>query len=146
MGFAIIPNEKLRKQFSARQDGLLPAGNVITLAAYEKAYDGSCDAWKDELRTYLRENRDIAQERFAAIPEIHTPHNEGTYLLWLNCSAMGLDDPAAFFEEKAHVKVSSGTIYGDPQCVRFNFGCPRAQLLEALDRIENAVHVWRESK
>lgn len=145
LGFAIIPNAELRAKFSSRQDGLLPSANVVTLAAYEKAYDGSCDAWKDELREYLKENRNIAEERFAGIPEIKIPHNEGTYLLWLDCSAMGLEDPAQFLLEKAHIKVSSGEIYGNPQCIRFNFGCPRSQLVEALDRIENAVKTWREN-
>ncbi len=144
MGFAIIPNPELRKKFFDQQNGLQPCGNVVTLAAYEKAYDGSCDVWKEELRAYLRENRDIAEERLNKIPEIKTPHNEGTYLLWLDCSAMGLEDPGAFFLEKAKVLMSGGEIYGDKQCVRFNYGCPRAQLLEALDRMEKAIEDWRK--
>lgn len=146
LGFAIIPNKKLREEFSVRQDGLLPCANVLTIAAYEKAYDGSCDVWKEDLRTYLRENRDLAEERFRGIPEISTPHNEGTYLLWLDCSGLGMEDPAEFLLKKAHVKVSSGKIYGYQRYVRFNYGCPRSQLIEALDRIENAVRAWRESK
>lgn len=146
MGFAIIPNEELRAKFISRQDGLQPSGNVVTLAAYEKAYDGSCDTWKEELREYLAENRDLAEERFGKIPEIRTPHNEGTYLLWLDCSSMGLENPAEFFLEKAHVKVCDGEIYGNRQCVRFNYGCPRSQLLEALDRMEKAILEWREAK
>lgn len=144
MGFAIIPNEELRAKFVSQQDGLLPSGNVITLAAYEKAYDGSCDVWKEELREYLKVNRDIAEECFNKIPELKTPHNEGTYLLWVDCSALGLENPAEFILEKAHVKVSGGEIYGNPQCVRFNYGCPRAQLVEALSRIEKAIEEWRK--
>ena len=146
MGFAIIPNEGLRAKFVSRQDGLQPCGNVLTLAAYEKAYDGSCDGWKDALRAYLTENRDLAEARFNAIPEIKIPHNEGTYLLWLDCSAMGLENPAEFFLDKAHVKVSDGEIYGDRQCVRFNFACPKSQLTEALDRMEAAIRAWRETE
>ena len=146
MGFAIIPSERLREKFISRQDGLQPCANVLTLAAYEKAYDGSCDEWKEELRAYLRENRDLAEERFRRIPEIKTPHNEGTYLLWLDCTALGMDDPAKFFLEKARVMVSSGKIYGYQWYVRFNYGCPRSQLEEALDRIENAIIEWRASK
>lgn len=146
MGFAIIPNEELRAKFVSRQDGLQPSGNVVTLAAYEKAYDGSCDTWKEELRTYLAENRDVAESFFRKIPEIQFPHNEGTYLLWLDCSAMGLPNPSEFFLEKAHVKVCDGEIYGYRQCVRFNYGCPRNQLLEALERMEKAISEWRENK
>ncbi len=139
MGFAIIPNRELREKFSSRQDGLLPCANVITLAAYEKAYNGSCDEWKAELRDYLRANRDYAEARFAAIPEIRTPHNEGTYLLWLDCGKLGMEDPAEFFLKNAHVLVSSGKIYGYQRYVRFNYACPRAQLEEAIDRMERAI-------
>ncbi len=143
MGFAIIPNEELRSNFSRRQDGLLPSPNVITLAAYEKAYDGSCTPWKEELKTYLRANRDLAEARLNQIPELKTPHNEGTYLLWIDCSALKLEDPAAFFLEHAHVRVSPGQIYGDKQFVRFNFACPKSQLIDALDRMEAAIQTLR---
>lgn len=139
MGFVIIPNAQLRERFVKQQDGLQPSGNVLTLAAYEKAYDGSCDEWKAELRAYLKENRDIAEAAFAEMPGLKVPRNEGTYLLWVDCSALGLEDPSEFFLEKAHVKVCSGEIYGNIQCVRFNYGCPRAQLIEALSRMRSAL-------
>lgn len=146
LGFAIIPNADLRAKFVSRQDGLQPSGNVVTLAAYEKAYDGSCDQWKKELREYLAGNRDMAEDCFRKIPEIKLPHNEGTYLLWLDCSDMGLENPSEFFLEKAQVKVCDGEIYGYGQCVRFNYGCPRSQLQETLDRMEKAIEKWRETK
>ena len=145
-GFAIIPDPKVRKKFIRQQDGLQACSNALTLAAYNKAYDGSCDGWKDALRAYLSENRDIAEARFAQIPELKNPHNEGTYLLWLDCTGLGVEDAAKFFEEEAKVKVCAGVIYGDPTCVRFNYGCPRAQLVEALDRMEAAIKKLRESK
>lgn len=144
MGFAIIPNKELRESFSARQDGLLACSNVLTLAAYEKAYDGSCDEWKEELRAYLRENRDIAEERFSRLPELRVPHNEGTYLLWIDCTALGFDDPSEFFLKEARVKVSAGRAYGYDSFVRFNYGCPRTQLVEAIDRMERAIVKRRE--
>ena len=42
--------------------------------------------------------------------------------------------------------VSSGKIYGYQRYVRFNYGCPRTQLVEAIDRIENAICEWRKTK
>ena len=142
MGFAIIPNEELRAKFISQQDGLQPAGNILTIAAYEKAYDGSCDEWKDGLRDYLRGNRDIAEARFNAIPGVRTGHNEGTYLLWVDCSALGLEDPAKFFLDNARVRVNSGAMYGDVQHIRFNYGCPRAQMVEAIDRTIAQLQPW----
>jgi cystathionine beta-lyase len=146
MGFAIIPNKELRAKFISQQDGLLPCPNVLTLAAYEKAYDGSCDGWKAELRDYLRANRDYAHARLSAIAGLRLPHNEGTYLFWVDCSALGLANPAEFFEQEAHVKVCDGDIYGNRQCVRLNYGCPRSQLKEALDRMERAITALRGKK
>lgn len=139
LGFAIIPNKELRDRFAVRLDGLLPCGNVLTLAAYEKAYDGSCDEWKNALREHLRANRDYMEERIAKIPELRMTHNEGTYLSWIDCSALRLPNPAEYFLKEAKVKVSDGTIYGNTQCVRLNFGCPKAQLEEALDRLESSI-------
>ncbi len=146
MGFAIIPNKELREAFISHFDGLQASGNVLTIAAYEKAYDGSCDGWKDGLREHLRGNRDIAEQRFNAIPELRTTHNEGTYLLWIDCTKLGLENPMEFFLEKAKVRVSPGTSYGNPNFVRFNFGCTREQMIEAIDRMEHAINAWREEK
>lgn len=146
MGFAIVPDEKIRNMLISQQDGLLPCGNVLSIAAYEKAYDGSCEDWKNALRDYLRVNRDLAEACFKKFPEIKIPHNEGTYLLWLDCTDMGLEDPAAFFLEKAQVKVCAGEIYGYKQGLRFNYACPREQLVEALSRMEKAINQWRAEK
>lgn len=139
MGFAIIPEEELRNRMIRQQDGRLPAHNVVTLAAYKKAYDGSCDAWKKELREYLKGNRDYLEQRLAAFPGILATHNEGTYLSWLDCSGLGLEDPCDFFLKKARVMLSPGALFGDPQSVRLNFACPKEQLAEVLDRMEKAV-------
>ena len=146
MGFAIIPNGELRAKFERQQDGLQACPNVITLAAYEKAYDGSCDVWKEELRDYLRINRDLCEETFGKFPELKFPHNEGTYLLWVDCSALGVEDPAAFFLEKARVRVNNGDMYGDSRFIRFNYGCTHAQVTEALARMEKALLEWKAGR
>lgn len=143
MGFAIIPNPELRKKFQKEQDGRVSSGNVLTLAAYEKAYDGSCDTWKEELRSYLKKNKYYLESWAERVPEIKIPKNEGTYLSWLDCSALKQEDPAEYFLKEAKVQVSSGEIYGNKQCVRLNYGCPFAQLEDALERIESAVKKLR---
>lgn len=139
MGFAIIPNPQIRHRFQKEQDGRVSSGNVLSLAAYEKAYDGSCDTWKEELRSYLRGNKYYLEAWAEMMPEIRIPRNEGTYLAWLDCSALELENPADYFLKEAKVQVSSGEIFGNIQCVRLNYGCPRSQLVEALDRMGAAV-------
>lgn len=143
-GFAVIPNKELRERFVQFQAGRVPSSNVLTLAAYEKAYDGSCDEWKDELRDYLRGNRDYLESRIAGIPELRMTHNEGTYLSWIDCSSLKLENPRNYFFEEAKVQFSDGANYGNVQFVRLNFGCPRAQLKETLDRMEAAIERLRK--
>lgn len=61
-----------------------------------------------------------------------------SYLAWIDMSALGLDDPVAFFEQ-AGVGLSPGAQFGNGQFVRLNFGCTRARLTEALARMEKAI-------
>jgi len=138
--FAIIPNDDLRKRFMAKQVGRQQPANVFTAAAYEKAFDGSCDEWKAELLDYLRGNRDYLEERISQIEGLSMTHVEGTYLAWIDCSALQVEDTEDFFMEAAKVQLIRGNAMDlDPTHTRLNFGCPRAQLVEALDRIEAAV-------
>ena len=89
----------------------------------------------------LEVNRDFTVEYIREnIPEISVWSPEGTYLLWLDCSKLNLenDELNQFFLEKAKVKMNPGYRFG-AQCstyMRLNIGCPRAQLKEALARIE----------
>ena len=62
---------------------------------------------------------------------------EGTYLAWLDCGALGLDDPQAYFLEHARVAFSAGSDFGArySKFIRLNFGCTRATLEEAVERL-----------
>ena len=91
---------------------------------------------------YLQANRDYllhaVQTRLPGI-RMHAP--QGTYLAWLDCSALGLDDPHAFFLEQAKVGLSAGLEFGDDcgQFVRLNFGCPRALLEDGIQRLQDSL-------
>lgn len=139
LGYAIIPNPELRAQFEYELLGTMASFNVMTLAAYEKLYDGSCDEWKEALRKHLRQNRDILEDWVSRTEGITMPHNQATYLAFLDCSGLGLENPADFFLKEAKVMLSDGEIFGDRQSVRLNYGCSRNQLCEVLERMENAI-------
>lgn len=139
MAYVIIPNAQLRERFFEETHACFGRGEALNAAAFRAAYNGSCDEWKRELIDYLRGNRDYMEQRVAAIPGISVLHNEGTYLAWIDCRKLGLDDPKQFFMDKARVLPSGGAEFGDGQCIRLNFGCPRSQLKEALDRMESAI-------
>lgn len=135
--FAIIPNTALRQQFQALRYGLVGESNLLgqmaTIAALEEG-----EAWRQAHLSYLRDNAQLVKERIDAMPLLKTSRVDATFLAWIDASALGVANPQAFFE--AHgVGLSAGADFGAPQYVRLNFGCGREILVEALQRIENAV-------
>lgn len=135
--FAIIPDNKLRHRFNQAMRGIVPAPNVLGLVATEAAYREG-DAWRQELLAYLRTNRDLVCEAIESMPGLRMTRPEATYLAWIDCREAGLDEPAAFFEA-AGVGLSDGSPFGMPGFVRLNFGCPRATLEAALERMAAAL-------
>ena len=136
--FAIVPDAGLRRRFRAAMDGIVPAVNVLGLAACEAALRHG-GAWRQDLLAYLRGNHALLQDRLADIPGLSLTPVEATYLAWIRTD---IDEPVAFFEQ-AGVGLSAGRDFGlgdDWQrFVRMNFGCPRATLEQAIDRILRAV-------
>ena len=67
---------------------------------------------------------------------------EATYLAWLDCRRCGIDgSPHQFFLERARVALQDGAWFGPggEGFVRVNFGCTRATLAEALERMKTAL-------
>jgi cystathionine beta-lyase len=140
--FAIIPDAELRQRFQAVQADLVPGIDVLGYTAILTAYrDGQ--PWLDAVLAYLQANRDFLFDYVAAhLPGIHMAKPEGTYLAWLDCRGVGLPgNPHKFFLEKAKVAVNDGATFGQggEGFVRLNFACPRATLVEALERMGDAL-------
>jgi len=114
-------------------------GSVAQTAAYTLGAP-----WLDALILYLDENRKLAEAFFREhAPAIVPARMEGTYLMWLDCRKLGMDQPALekFFVEKAGVGLSSGTQFGEAGVgfMRINLAAPRARVEEGLRRIAEAV-------
>lgn len=141
-GFAVIPNAELRQQYRQTVEKLVLHPNGFGLTAAKAAYT-QCDDWLRELRVYLTANRDtlVAYVR-EHLPGIRTTVPDATYLAWLDCRALDLQpDPFRFFLEHAKVALNDGATFGPggEGFVRLNFGCPRATLLEGLERMKRAI-------
>jgi cystathionine beta-lyase len=110
--------------------GPTPLGIAASTAAYRDGGD-----WLDRLVAYLEGNRAALLELLAAeVPAIRCRPPEATFLAWLDCSALGLADPARFFLDDARVALSDGPPFG-PGCeqhVRLNFGTSRALLARVV--------------
>ncbi len=130
---AIIPNPELRQKLVRARSGIVPEVDVLALVAAQAAYQHG-QAWLDALLIYLRANRDLVTERINAMPGLLLQPIEATYLAWIDCSQLAVDNPHAFFEQ-AGVGLSPGLDFGNRRFVRLNFGCRRELLLQALDRM-----------
>jgi cystathionine beta-lyase len=114
-------------------------GPVALMAAYNESED-----WIDELNQYLWGNyQALCQYAEEHLPEWKVRPMEGTYLPWVDITATGLSSQAYADKllKEAKVWVNPGTMYGAQSgegYIRLNIACPRALLMEALERIHNA--------
>ncbi len=138
---AIIPDAMRRARFIRATAGIVAEVTCLGFVACEAAYR-DCEPWRQQLLAYLRGNRDLLLDFIAReLPGVKVEAQiEATYLAWLNVSALGLENPAAHFEQHG-VGLSDGAMFGAPRGthVRVNFGCTRATLTEALRRMKAAV-------
>jgi cystathionine beta-lyase len=145
----IIPNAGLRARFkkTLKSNGLGGIG-PFGLVALEAAYNYG-DEWLDQALDYMEGNLDYLEDYVAQhIPRISLVRPEGTYLAWLDCRALGLDKWALkrLMLEEARVFLDDGFIFGPEGegFQRINVACPRSILIEALERIKEAVDgLWR---
>jgi cysteine-S-conjugate beta-lyase len=138
----IIPNKKLRDGF--HESGMTHGINLFGLTALEAAYRYG-DEWLEQLLDYLQANLDFTMKYFKEkIPKIRVIKPQGTYLLWLDCRGLGLDDKALsnFMKGQAKIGLDDGSMFGagGSGFERMNIACPRSLLKEALQRIEKAVN------
>ncbi|QDY42184.1 MalY/PatB family protein [Candidatus Pantoea soli] len=138
---AIIPDAGLRKRFRQVREGIVPGVDILALVAAEAAWRGG-DAWLDAQLEYLRGNRDWLVAQVNALPELSMVTPEATYLGWIDASQLDVASPALYFE-KHGLGFSPGRDFGDDRFVRFNFGCTRALLEQAVDRLQQAVSARR---
>jgi cystathionine beta-lyase len=140
----IIPNKKLRNDFSNMRSGILPGPNLFGYVALEAAYRFG-DEWLKQVLDYLQGNLDFMLAYFAdRIPKIKVIQPQGTYLIWLDCRQLDMDNLSlkSFLREKARVGLNDGFLFGEAGSgfQRINIACPRSILEEALRRIETAVN------
>lgn len=139
-----IPNENLRKAFKTEIDRTgYDEPNALGVVACEAAYRAGED-WLDQLKAYLLKNlnflRDFLQEK---LPQIHLVEPEGTYLVWLDCSELGITGKELdqFIVDKAGLWLDGGSMFGPSGAAfqRVNIACPQATLELALNKLKAAV-------
>ena len=131
-----VAQEKIRHALRVNRTGDL---NVFGFVASKTAWD-ECAPWLDELRDYIHGNYTallaFVRDR---LPALRIAKLEATYLAWLDATPLGVSSTelARRLEQEAKVKFLPGSIYGEEDgtsFLRINLACPRATLLEALER------------
>lgn len=120
-----------------------PFGVAATIAAYTRGAD-----WLEALLVYLKGNYDYMKVWCAGhLPDFPLAELEGTYLVWMDCRALGGDSDALEHSllEATGLWLNSGTMYGDAGAgfMRWNIACPRARLADGLDRFRRFVDTQR---
>jgi cystathionine beta-lyase len=115
--------------------------NAFAVEALISAYNEGND-WLEELKIYLYENYLTLTEFFNAhLPHLPVIPLEATYLVWVDCSALGLQSKEVagklLLEEKVWVK--EGTLYGEAGdgFIRINIATRRDLLIQGLNKIRN---------
>jgi cystathionine beta-lyase len=140
----IIPNHDLRKRFKKAllSNGLFGV-NTFGAVALQAAYDGG-EEWLQEVLKYVEGNLECLEAYVAEnIPELDVIRPEGTYLVWFDCRKLQLEkmELRRLMFEQARVYLDDGFIFGPEGegFERINIACPRKVLVEALDRIRQAI-------
>ena len=147
--FVLFPRQADKERFEQSLAVLdIRRNSCFNLVAVEAAYREG-EAWLDTVLVYLKENLQYVREYFLReIPEISVNEPEGTYLLWMDCSRLGMDDAALsrFMIQEARVALGAGSSYGAAGSgfMRMNVACSRETLNQGLERIRNAVALHRE--
>jgi len=119
--------------------GLSPLGLAATQAAYEAG-----EPWLEEVIQYIASNHEfLASYIEKYIPVLRVIPPQATYLAWIDCRNLGLDENALsqLMMKDARVYLDDGHIFGPEGAgfIRLNLACPRSILEQALDRIRKAV-------
>ena len=123
---------------------LISSPSILSLVAAKAAYEHG-DDWLHEQTAYLQKNRDMIGDVIynGMLPGVRWSKPEGTFLAWLDCRELGVeDDLQEFFMENAKVCMNDGCTFGDAGegFLRLNFGCTRAVLKQALEKMAEAIN------
>ena len=141
--YTIIPDARLREKYICEQNKSgITNGNPFGIEALMSTYEEG-DAWLDALKIHLQENiiyvKTFLETHGLPIKVVPT---EATFLMWLDCSALGFnqEDLVDFFVYKAKLGLNDGKSFGKAGTgfMRLNIGIAQSTLEEAMQRLEKS--------
>lgn len=111
-----------------------PFGVIALQAAYNEG-----EEWLMQLNEYLYGNYSFMREFCRKnLPDFPLTTLEGTYLVWMDCSALGVasEELERKLMDEAGLRLNAGTMYGPEGegFMRWNIACPRSVVEDGLNR------------
>ncbi len=116
------------------------SGHLATIA-HATALRGARE-WLVELRHELADNKVLLQELLRdRMPGVEYRRQPGTYLAWLDCTELGLSDPAAHFLQRGRVAFNPGREFDSAHSswVRMNLATSPALVEVGVNRMAAAM-------
>ena len=142
--YSIVPNEELRRPFYewlAANELNEPTlfAPIATIAAFRQG-----EEWRKQMLEYVEQNIDFVVDYLQQhIPSIRAIRPQASFLVWLDCRALGLGHEALvdLFVNKARLALNDGEMFGPggEGFMRMNVGTPRSVLKQALDHLAEVV-------
>ena len=140
----IFPNLEMKKKFDRFWMNMdIHRNNAFSSVAMEAAYNEG-EEWLEQLLEYISGNFDYIKEYCDKyIPKIKPSVPDATYLVWLDCRELGMDNEQlrSFMIEKAGLGLNEGYTFGRSLSgyMRLNAACPRSVLEQAMKQLKEAV-------
>lgn len=140
----VFPNAEVKKKYDdfwSRLD--VHRNNCFSLVAVEAAFTHG-EEWLEQVLRHFERNMEYVQQFLKEhVPEITVRLPECTYLLWIDCRGLGLDDQALanFMVNDAKLALNRGINFGKggEGYMRLNVACPISTLEQAMQQLKAAV-------
>ena len=134
----ILTNEPDRQRWADlgvfASHGASNPGVVANIAAFRHG-----EPWLDEVLGYLDDSRRLLADLLHRhLPRVRYRPPDGTYLAWLNCTALDLPaSPGQLITDRARITVVDGPAFGagGAGAFRFNFATPQPVLVQMVQQI-----------
>ncbi|MCF6304829.1 MAG: pyridoxal phosphate-dependent aminotransferase [Rhodobacteraceae bacterium] len=140
-GCVVISDPVLQEKYAKASVAAGVHGNRYGMIMAETAYDNG-DEYVADLLKYLAENHRIFDEGVNKIPGVRSMKLESTYLAWVDFSDTGMpmNDVKSRVETQAKIAANYGETFGKggEHFLRFNLGCRREMVIDAVDRLQKA--------
>lgn len=147
--YSIIPSESIRKRFRKKlEQNSITSPNVFGIIGLVAAYKKG-RPWLKEVSQYIKENYELFREYIEKnIPSLKVMEMESSYLAWVDIRRTKLSsgEMTKILASKSGVLVENGAhfVNDGEGYIRVNLGTQRANVLEALKRMEKTINIYKD--